>query len=178
MFIQNLSKREKTILSICVILGVTAIAYSLIIEPFIMRWRTLNDQIESKIALLIKNTRLLKMHKALEAEYAKYHGFMEISEDEEKELAKALGEIENVSAKSSCNIANIKPRASRKLGNYKEIFFEVTAEGSISELAQFLYEIETSREYLRIRHFTIMSKAGPPDKLKGTFLISKIILGS
>ena len=97
MFIQNLSKREKIILSICVILAAIAITYNLIIEPFIMRWRTLNDQIESKIALLIKNTRLLKMRKPLETEYVKYHGVMEISEDEEKELAKALGEIENVS---------------------------------------------------------------------------------
>ena len=175
MFIWNLAKREKVLLSICIILATIAIAYSLAIEPVIVHWKTLNNQIESKAILLIRNTKLLNMYKTLKEEYVQYRDFIKVSENEERELAKALGEMENISKKSSCYIANVKPRTSKKLGSYKEISFEVTAEGSINELSRFMYEIETSKEYLRIRRFIITSKSGPARRLKGTFLISKIL---
>ncbi|MBL7156748.1 MAG: hypothetical protein ISS92_01155 [Candidatus Omnitrophica bacterium] len=177
MFIRNLGKNERTLLAICITLATVAILYSLIIEPVLRRWKTLNAQLVSKIVQLNKNTKLLNMYQSLEEEYAKYHGVIEISKNEEEEQAKALREIENVSKKSACHIVNIRPRASRKLGNYKEILFEITTGGSLDELSRFLYEIEASTEHLRVRQFTITSRLSSSHRLKGIFLIGKIILG-
>ncbi len=171
----NISNREKILLSITISFVITALFYNLIVEPLISRWRAFNGQIESKKALLNKNKRLLAAYKILEEEYIKYPVVLG-GKNEEEEIARALGEIENVSKKSSCYIVNLKPRASKKIGNYKEISFDVTTEGSIDEFTRFMYEVETSKKMLRIRRFTITSKTGPSAKLKCVFLISKIIL--
>ena len=116
------------------------------------------------------------MYRSLEADYVKYRDFIEVGKNEEEEFASALGELEDLSQKSSCRIVNVKPRASKRLGNYREISFEVTTEGNINELSRFIYEVETSERYLRIRRFTMVSKSGQAGSLKATFLISKIII--
>ena len=176
MFINNLSGREKNLLFGAITIALLALGYTMILEPFILHWKTLNDRIDAKLTTLIKDTRLLNMYKTLEAEYVKYRDFLEVGKNEEEEFASALSEIESVSGKSACHIVNVKPRSSKILGNYKEISYEVTAEGSIHELSRFAFEIETSDKYLRIRRFTIASKTGSSGILRGTFLISKIIV--
>ena len=153
-----------------------ATAYGLIIDPIMERWQALNKQIGSKISILNKNVRLLGMYRALEEEYSKFRGFIKEGKNEEEELARALAEIENISQQSKSRIVNVKPRASRPMGNYKEISFEVTVEGDIQELARFLYEIEASPERLRIRNYLITPKIGSPNQLKASLLITKILL--
>ncbi|MFC1624073.1 hypothetical protein ACFL28_01960 [Candidatus Omnitrophota bacterium] len=176
MRIKNLAKREKGILLLTIALGAGALFYNLIIEPVIVRWRTLDEEIHSRSALLAKDARLLKAYSSLEEKYAKYNDVLESNQDEEEPLTNALGEIESISKKSSCRIVNIKSRASKELDGYREMSFDVIAEGNIDEFLRFLYEIETSKETLRIRRFTITSKSDRSGKLKGIFLISKIII--
>jgi len=161
----------------CITLVIIAIVYNLLIDPVVSRWKTLNGQIKLKTVLIQKNTRLLRMCEELQDEYEKYQGSIKTSGNEEEELAKSLGEIENISQRSACYIENIRPRASKKAGKYREISLEVAAEGGIDEVSRFLYEIETSKQCLRVKRFTIIPKSGPQTVLKGTFLISKIIAG-
>lgn len=171
----NISKREKTLLFISVGVAAAAVFYNVIVEPLVIKWKTVNGQIEAKIILLSKNKGLLSRYKTLEEEYINYPVLLKSGRNEEEELAGALGEIEGISKKTACFIINIKPKASKKFGNYKEISFDVTTEGSIDEISRFMYEIETSEKILRIRQFTITSKSGTSKNLKASFLISKIM---
>jgi len=173
--IRNLSKKEKILLTACIVIAGIAIVYGVIIEPIVIHWKTINSEINTKTTLLLKNTRLLDMNRVLEAEYAKYRGFLDVSQNEEEESRKALAEIETISKASKVYIVNVKPRSPKKLGNYKELMLEVVAEGSIEELSRFLYEIETSKARLRISHFTIASKSGSTGSIKAMFLIGKIV---
>ncbi|MFH1593488.1 MAG: hypothetical protein ABID09_02185 [Candidatus Omnitrophota bacterium] len=176
MFIRNLSRRERSILAFLVVVAVSAVFYTLIIDPVVAYWKNLDNEIEANGVALGKDMKLLKMYDALQREHAKYEDFIETGKNEEEELAKTLSVIESVSTRSACRIANVKPRSSRELGNYREFVFEVTAEGGIDELTRFTYEIELSKEYLRIKRFTIISKLGSEGTLKSTFLISRIVL--
>ena len=169
------SKRERTLFLATAIIAIIAILYNFVAEPFVKDWKTLNARIRAKRTLLSKNTRLLTRYQILEEEYVKYPALTEVIESEEEKLAMALGEIEKISKKSSSRILNIKPHIPKKVGNYMEISFDVTAEGAPAEISRFLYEIETSEESLRIRHFTLTARSGASGKLKAVFLISKII---
>ena len=175
MFIKNFSGRERTLLIGAVIIAVMALLYVLVLEPLAIQWKSLDSQIDAKVTALMKDTRLLAMYSALERDYEKYRGFIDAGKDEDEEITSALGEIESISQESACYIVNVKPRSAKTVGNYKEISFEVTTEGTIGEIARFIYEIEMSEKYLRIRRFTILSKSGPAGNLKAVFLISKII---
>jgi len=176
MNIYHLSKREKTLFLAVITVIALAFFFKFIAEPLFAQWKTLNDQIKSKAAYIAKNKRLLSRYKSLEEEYVKFPSLSEGVESEEKEVAKALAAIEGISKLSSCYIQNVKPRASKKIAGYREISFDVTTEGTIVEFSRFLYEIEASKEMLRVKHFTITSKSRGPGNLKGIFLVSKIII--
>ena len=172
----NISKREKTLVVICVAAILVAVIYGFILEPIVNRWSGFDGKIRSKKAMLVKNTKLIRNYKALEAEYETYRDYIKTGRNEEEELAKALAEVDSISKKASCDIINVKPRTPKDLGSYKEIFFEVTTAGSVPELAKFLHGVESSTETLRVKHFTISAKSNTPNKLKGVFLISKIVI--
>lgn len=176
MITMNLSKREKTLIIICVAAILIAVVYGFIFEPIMNRWGGLDAKIKSKKAVLTKNTKLIRNYKALENEYETYREYIKTGKNEEEELARALAEVDKIAKKSSCDIINVKPRIPKDLGNYKEIFFEVTTAGSVPELAKFLHGVESSTETLRVKHFTISAKSSTPNKLKGVFLISKIVI--
>ena len=143
---------------------------------FTANWRMFTSQVEAKAAVLSKDLRLLRMYNRLEAEYARYRDFVGTAKNEEEELAVILNEIENISRKSSCHIANVKPRATKKIGNHKEISLAVTVEGTVEKLSKFLYAVEVSSALLKVRHFAITPKSGRKGTLKATLHISKILL--
>lgn len=172
---QNLAKREKLLVAACIALGASAIGYNMIVGPITAGWKTLSTEIEAKINLLGKNTKLLEMYDRLREEYLNYRDYIELGQSEQEELRAALEEIESISEKTSCRIVNVKPRAARQIGNYKEITFVVISEGSIEALAQFLHATESSKKLLRVKHFSITPKSTSPGDLKATFLISKIV---
>ena len=172
MFSLNLSGRERILVTASLVLAAIAIGYNVVIEPLMRNWKRLNSQIDAKATVLVKDMRLLRMYKRLETEHSKYRDFITTTKKEEELLAHVLSEIENISKKTSCYIANVKPRTTKKVGNYKEISFIVTAEAAVDKLAKFLYAVETSKELLRVRHFAITPKSGRQGTLKSTFHIS------
>ena len=176
MAIQNLSKREKTILIIAAICAVIALSFNFFIEPLVVKWKVLNDTMLSKEKLLKGNMLLLQRYDDLEREYSKYPKLIKREAAEEKEVQAVLSEIEKISKKSSCYILNIKPRATRQISQYKEISFEVTVEGDMPQSLKFMYGIETSETLLKIKRFIIASTSGSTGTLKSTFIISKLLL--
>ena len=175
MKLKNFSGREHLLLALTIFVAVAVVVYGLIIEPLIIYGARLNNQIESKTRRLIEYRRLLSVGGALTEEHAKFPAFITAEKSEEEALSKVLVEMERVSQKSGCYIVNVKPHSANEVGNYKRISFDIIAEGAISDFSRFLYEIETSPDMLRVRHFTLATKPGSPGKLKGTFLITKII---
>ena len=124
MLTKGLSKREKVLFGITVTLIAAVGLYMFVAEPVYSRWKTLNDEIESKADYITNNKRLLERYRMLEEQYIKFPGFTSVAESEEKEVAKALSTIEVISNLSSCRIQNVKPRASRKIAGYRPIYFK------------------------------------------------------
>jgi len=168
-------KREKILTIITVSIALIAFIYSVVIERVVLRWKMLNEEIESRKNLLIGDAELLSRYENIKEEYMKNPIFKVKGANEEEAIARVLSEIEAISNKASCYITNIKPRTTRYIGNYREISFDVSIESGITELSRFMYETEVSKEILRIRRFTTSSKSGPAKSLKTTFIISKII---
>jgi Tfp pilus assembly protein PilO len=98
------------------------------------------------------------------------------AKSEEESTAEIMTYIEDVSRKDSCLVVSIKPVGAKNLGSYKEILIDVNAEGSMDQFSKFLYDIENSADMiLEVKRFTLNSKSSA-GTLKGTFLISKIII--
>lgn len=177
MSINNLSKRERYLAFVTLSLATIAVVYIFLIAPLYGKWKNLNNQIKSKIGMLEKNSKMLASQKALTSEYSKLSKYSKTSQSEEQAIADTLTYVENISKTDSCFIANIKPVGVTKETSYKKVLIDVTAEGNIGQLSKFLYDAENPRENLiNIERFTITSKSGQSGILKGSFLISKILL--
>ena len=177
MFIDNFSKRERYLAIITLSVVLIAVVYAFLIAPLSMVWKNLNNQIRSKINTLEKDSNILANQNALESDYAKLSKYAKSGRSDEQAAADTLTYIENVSRNDSCFIINIKPVGVTNGPSYKEILTDVTAEASMEQFSKFLYDIENPRDNLiNIKRFTISTKSGQTGPLKGTFLISKILL--
>ncbi len=172
-----MSKRERSIAIAAGLFVFAAIFYSLILDPISREWRSLNSEMLSKTASLTRDLKMIADRKSIEANYAKFEKYIKSGKGEEESAAEALSYLENLSRADSCLILNIKPIGAKDAGGYKEISIDLSCEGSISEFTKFLYDIENTKDMiLKIRHFVLTSKAGQEGALKGSLVVSKIIV--
>ncbi|MFA6321271.1 MAG: hypothetical protein WCY36_05375 [Candidatus Omnitrophota bacterium] len=177
MLIKNMNKREQTIAIITISFVLVAMLYSFVLEPVFRGWRALNNQMKSKALVLKKDLAMLSSRKILEAKYEKFSKYVISDKSEEEAISEVLSYLENLSRTDSCILQNIKPVGTKDYGTYKELLIELTSEGSIKQFTKFLYDIENTKNMiLKVRHFVLTSKAGQDGALKGSFLISKVIL--
>lgn len=177
MFPNNLSGRERYLLLITAVVVSTAFLYAFIIGPAASRWKNLNNQIQSKLDTIENDSKILANQKMIEDEYARISKSAKSAKNSEQAVADTLAFIENVSRNDACLITNIKPIDIVDTTLRKEVLIDVNAEANISQFSKFLYDIENPRENLiNIKRLTLNSKSGQTGALKGTFLISKILL--
>ena len=177
MFINNFSKRERYLALITISIISIGASYVLIVAPLASRWKNLNNQAQSKIDLLENDSKILTNQKMIESEYAKLSKYAKPAQSEEQAIADTLAYIENVSRNDACLITNIKPIDIKREPSYKEILIDVSAEATIEQFSKFLYDIENPRDNLiNVKRFTISAKSGQTGALKGTFIISKVLL--
>ncbi len=174
MFKYSLSKKEKKLALITLIVASAAIIYDFGLEPFFGRWQKLDKEVRSKTIILKQNQKLLRAYDGLEEEYKGYYKHIGASKPSEG-YTQTLREVENLSKKTACRILNIKPFVSRDKGGYKEILFDITAEGVIDNFSGFLYELEKLKSPLRVESFTLVPKSHTQGELKGTLRVKRIV---
>ena len=176
MFINRLSSREKwgLYLGIMVIIGV--VSYITVIEPLWTDWQGLNRAIYTKERQLVKNLKILAQKEQIAELYNKYAENIRMKGSVEEETAVILREIENIARSSNTYITDIKPHKVKDMEFYKEYYVELEVEGKIANLAKFIYELQGSKQILKVRHLRLNAKAGGGDVLKGYMIVTKILI--
>ena len=176
MFISRLSSRERwgLYLGIMVIIGV--VSYITVIEPIWTDWQALNEAIYTKERQLLKNLKILAQKEQIAKLYNKYAKNIRMKGSVEEETAVILREIENIARSSKTYITDIKPHKVKDMEFYKEYYVELEVEGKIANLAKFIYELQGSKQILKVRHLRLNAKAGGGDVLKGYMIVTKILI--
>ncbi len=175
MKLRVLSQREKIFVGLTLMTAAVTFLWGVVLEPLGLRWRTINRQIADNQNYLRKNSALLLGYDALKNNYRDVVGMTALAQQDQDTPAETLAHIQEISAAASCVIKNVKPRAPKALGKYQEAAYEVVAEGGIDQLANFIYQLETSPRMLKIKRFTLLSRSESAQQLKGTFVIGKLI---
>lgn len=202
MFLKNLNKRERLIAGMTAVMAVTALLYSCVLEPALIRWLSLKNEISSRQNVLSKDQRLSLMHEKIASEYANFSKYVELhdlNDCQEKwsgipparragcgmnsaqgldtGMADTMSLIETTSRKDNCTIVNMKPLGGKREVSYKENLIEVTAEAPMDALSRFMYDIESSNNAMvRIKRFSLTPKPGQAGVLRGILIISKILI--
>lgn len=177
MILKNLSPRERSIAFATVAILAAALFYNFVIDPVARQWQSLNLQISSKTESLKKDLRMLSMEKELDRNYSKFSKYIGSARSQDEEVADLLAYLENISRSDSCLITNIKPIGAKEYAAYKEVLIDISAEADASRFSKFLYDIENSKDMiLRVKRLTLTSAIGQANALRGSFVISKIIV--
>lgn len=177
MALNRLSKREKVIAIAASVFVGAAIIYGIIVEPLSRQWNRLNNELRVKMNTLKKGLGILPSYKAIEADYSKFSVYASSKKSEDETVADMLETIESLSRQDSCFIVNIKPAGVKKSGSLKEIIIDANMEATMAQFMKFLYDIENYKNMtLRVRRFTFNSTSGSQTALKGSFLITRIIV--
>lgn len=167
MFVRNISRREKIIGCITLVIAFIFVGNYLINKPVVKKWASLDQQIIRKENMLKRNTELAGRYKALKKDALSIGK----TPSEKEPVSVLLGKIEDAAESNSCHIIKIKPYNYKDAEDYKEVFFEITSEGTIGGLSRFLYDIESIEGYSNIERFTMMSRSEQAGRLKAVFIL-------
>lgn len=176
MILSSLSRREKRLLYLTIIVLGVWISHKFIVNPLIVRWKELGEKIEERGLKLEKSRKILHLKEKIQGEYENYASSVKMQGSEEEEMAKFLTEIESIARSSSVHISDIKPRPVKNADFHERYLVELEAEGDISQISRFIYEIQSSPQLLKIDKYSIGTKGAGTNLLRCRVIVSKILL--
>lgn len=172
----NLTKGEKKLFFLTLILIFIWVAHSFVIRPIVTKWKELDDRVSMTGLKLEKSQKIISKREKIQGEYKTYASPIKMVGSEEEEMAKFLTEIESLAGSSSVRIIDIKPRPIKKVEFYKKYLVELEGEGNINQMSKFIYDMQNSPHLLKIDDFAMGTKGAGTNLLKCHILVSKILI--
>jgi len=169
--ILNLSKGERNILYLCLVVILSSLIYITLVEPGVRGWRERRQKIFAQELRLEKNLKIIARRKGIESRYQGYSGRFKSQGTEEEEMAKMLKEIETL-AGNLVHITDIKPRPAKEKEFYRQYSVEIEFEAPIKPLTQFIYGLQNSPQMFKITQLQLNAKGS--DHLNGHMLATKV----
>lgn len=177
MILSNLSKRERYILYISLMVISLALLYNFLIEPLVQRWVKVNEGVIRKEMKLERNLKIISEKETVLKEYKEYAKRVKAKGSDEEEIATLLREVETVAARTSVRLTNVnKPRPVKNMKFYKLYSLEVELEAPIRPLTEFIYQLEKSPQILKVRQLRLSARGSQSSSLRSSMLITKILI--
>lgn len=176
MFLVRFSKKEKRGIYIAIIFISLAFLDRLVVSPINGKIQQINRDIKLSEKQLGQYLRYLLQKERVSKEYQKYLQFVEKIGSDEEEVAKIIGEIEELARRTKIYLVDIKPQSPKEIDFYKEYTVEIEIEGRLEPIVNFLYQINNSLQLLRAEKLRITLKEKEADVIKSSMLITKILI--
>ncbi|MFC1646234.1 type 4a pilus biogenesis protein PilO [Candidatus Omnitrophota bacterium] len=170
----SISKRERTIFSITILVISLSIIYSFILEPLYKEYTELNQEINTRHVQLAKNIRLLREKDIVRQEFKKYSHRLKVERSDEEEMATVLTEIEKIGNSTGIYLSDVKPQKIKDMDFYKVMIVEIRFQGAMQTLSKFIYELQNSALLLKASRLQINSKGAGQQLIEGVIQISRI----
>jgi Tfp pilus assembly protein PilO len=145
-------------------------------KPYLKVLSSLNRDIASLEAKLLKAAHYIKKKTAIEDDFREAIRNLKLEQgvSAEQQIARILIELENLGGLSGARISGIKPKPMKNYDFYSEFIIELRFEAQIEEAAKFIYEIQQSRELLKIEKLQLNIKSADSSLLEGYLQVRKI----
>ncbi len=175
--IGNLNKREKTILVFTVLAIAVKLFFDLILTPYSRNLEILDKEVARLKNKLVKARRLTARKGGIEKDFQNLAPVLKEEENlsKQQQVARVLTVLERLGNKSGININDIKPRTIRQMEYYSEFTVELRLEAGSNEIADFIYQLQESKELLTIDKFELSIQSGDSPLLYGYLEIRKLL---
>lgn len=171
----NLNKRERITFLLTIAVIAFSLLYNLALTPYLKKSAILDREIAQLNNKLAKAHRLLPKKAKTEKEYAL--SVLSFKSEEglssEQMTARILVALEQLSSLAGVHIVDVKPRPVKSFEFYSEFIIEMRFEGAIKDISKFIYEIQASKELLKIEKLAINIKSREAAVLEGFMEIRK-----
>ncbi len=177
----KLSKREKLILYLCIIVIIGSVLYVYVIEPGIDNIHNLNVKLALKQQELEKDEKLLKEKDKIEAEYKEFYKGLTNEGNINEKLANISISLESLAKKSGIKqLTNIMPLSLenevQENGMYQQIRVQLGLESSLKALIIYIYEILNSPQLFGIQKLQIIPDNENPSVLRSQIIVTSVFI--
>ena len=178
----HLSKREKIIFCLTVLVAAAYLLWTFLIEAqFIEKRATLKKEISRKEENLKRSLGIIEQRSRLEQEFRLFQERARSEVSPEKQVSTFHSELQFMAKAAEVTISSFDPLAEERSRPkdddfYRKLSAEMKIECNLSALSKFLYGIQTSSRILDVRNMEISPKLRSSQDLRGKILISTIIL--
>lgn len=163
-------------MSITVLVLASVALYIYGIEPLWNYWVSQNTTIKNLEKQLTRDEIILSREDAIIEEYTVYEKKLKFEGSDQEKTAQILKEIETSARSNEVHINDMKPQTILDEEYYKFYRIELEAEAGIMALTRFIYDLQISRQALRVTRLQITASSSKPHLLKIDMIVTKIIL--
>lgn len=149
----------------------------LFIGPTTSKLKSLDDEIAQQenvikgdLRLLSYKNKILKENKSLAA------FFMQKPQAEEEIIADFLKKIEVLATESKVNLAKVSPADSKPKKGFIEYYADLECDGTLENVAKFMYAINASSDLLKVVKFNLNPKKAGADEVVSNMTVTKVII--
>jgi Tfp pilus assembly protein PilO len=154
-FLSRLSKKEKRLFYITVAIVSIVFLDRVVFKPVINKLESFNGKISVEEKKLEKSMLILAQEQAITSEYKKFAENIKQEQSDEEAIAILLSYLEKMANSVSVFILDMKPAPVEKSEFYKKYAVKIEAEAKISNLTDFIYQLENSPKLLRVSDFRL-----------------------
>jgi len=153
--LSRLSKKERRLFYIAVTVVAVVFLDRAVFRPVLNKLESFNGKISVEEKKLEKSMLILAQEAAITEEYKKFAQSIKQEQSDEETIASLLSSIEKMAKSVSVFILDMKPAAVEKTEFYKKYAVKIEAEAKISNLTDFMYQLENSSSLLRVSEFRL-----------------------
>ena len=172
----RLSKRERLILYVTVIVIFFGLMQRLVYRPIVGHFNELEEKILSQEDQLSKNMRYLAAREIIVNRYSAYAAHAVTSGVDEEEIASLVNEIERLARKSGLSLVNMKPKPATATEFGKQYPLEVEVETQMAQLIKFIHGLHSSKYILGVEKLRLVPKGKKSAQVRGNLLINKTVI--
>ncbi|MFH1578371.1 MAG: hypothetical protein ABIC18_04810 [Candidatus Omnitrophota bacterium] len=175
-FFTHLTKKEKIVFYVALGFILLAVMDRLIIYPVISKMQLLDEEIKQEQIRIKRDLHILAQEDRIIIESQKYEKYSMSDITAEEAITLTLKEIENLANKAAVYLIDIKPTDIRDEFAYKKYFLNLSCEGQMEQLMDFIYKVESSDNLLKIEKYSISPKSEDSSIAHSSITISKIAI--
>ncbi len=167
----NFKKRETLLGAVAAICLVLFVGDRLVLSPLVDGWKERAAKIEELDLSLIKGRALIGQEDRYKRRWEEMKE-MALPEEESEAEGQVLKSVNRWARESRLNVTSLRPRWRESKNEFKRLEIRASCQGSMSEIARFLYTLETASTPLALESVGIASRADDLKRLVLTLLAS------
>lgn len=172
----NSEKRnhEKILVVITAIVVLSALTFSIIIEPQLKGRKSRLDHMNKLQLKLTKMTNDVSMKERTDKLYSVYEPFIAGSGTDQDEISLYTRELRSLYQNLKVNIRTVTINPIVREDFFKQLSVKIEMSGNIKEILKFIYMIDNYNKPIHTELLDIISQE-PTDTVKASFVITKVV---